>query len=341
MRAFLALLLVAASAMALQQPPKLSDEVAAAAAVVEKAADGAAAAKSAATPVRANVTESFPPRHMWGWGPGLTGYCGETSFQMAGLRHGNYISSDALRWNGAGGELLLAVNDEKAATWAHFAYSTWDWRKSRAPQAENFKKDFVKKHVDANATVVVGVYERLPEDIADEDYDHIVPVAGYNADGDNISVAIFDLYTDYPRPVAVADRTDFTQTHEPEQPFDYALPLYYDYGIAIKGNKVDQGVEVLPVELTLPHWKEPDYSMEDGRHEAVVEWQVGVSIRGLTSGKQYSLLRFNNAALVPHRDFLKGAYASRVDFTATGETHSLTAEIRTDATVFYRCVPTV
>jgi len=235
----------------------------------------------------------------------------------------------------------VAVNDEKAAQWAMFTYKTWGWstKENRAPQADAFTRDFIKPHVDAGDTVVIGVYERLPNDISDADYDHIVPVAGYSEDAvqRNITIAIYDLYTNYPRPVVVADRDDFHQAAMPDQPYDYAIPYFYDYGIAITGNVDEQG-ELFPVSLTLPSWTEPDYSAEDRKHEPAQDWTVTVNIKGLTAGTNYALLRFNNAALVPRRDFLDAAYASRVDFTATGATYTTTAKLRSDDTVFFRCV---
>lgn len=39
----------------------------------------------------------LPPRYMWGWGPGLSGYCGSVSLQTAAIYHGNWLTEDAIR----------------------------------------------------------------------------------------------------------------------------------------------------------------------------------------------------------------------------------------------------
>ena len=56
---------------------------------------------------------NVPPRRMWGWGPGLSGFCGEMSIQSAGLYYGNYISEQRARdAGGTGSQLLIGVNLE-------------------------------------------------------------------------------------------------------------------------------------------------------------------------------------------------------------------------------------
>ena len=39
-----------------------------------------------------DVLLDVPPRYMWGWGKGLRGYCGETSYQSFGIFYGNWVS---------------------------------------------------------------------------------------------------------------------------------------------------------------------------------------------------------------------------------------------------------
>jgi hypothetical protein len=63
-----------------------------------------------------------PARYMWGWAPGKRGYCGETSFQSHGIYYGNWISQEIVRRNADGTELLVYVNDVKAAKGLKFNY---------------------------------------------------------------------------------------------------------------------------------------------------------------------------------------------------------------------------
>lgn len=299
-------------------------------------------------------------RFMWGWGPGFSGYCGETSFQIHGLRFGNWISSDALRWNGAGSELLLESNARHAAVWAHFTFERWKYSANSTPSTSGstskheessmtfpesyyFLNTFVRPHIDAGHTTIIGVFELKPD--GDLDYDHIVPVVSYTANSTSSStvpgtvqqVAIYDLYLLTQRAIGVATREAMTSTAQPAQPYSYAVTEGPCYGIALTGVRDDDG-ELFRVTLDVPSWYEPDYSAEDGKHEEPVAWNATATASGLTPGVTYSLLRFNDASVVPDSNFLAGAYAWRIDFTPDSSDYSLVVPIYSDATVFFRCV---
>ena len=60
----------------------------------------------------------LPPRYMWGWGPGVSGYCGSATLQTMGLFFGNFWTEDAIRGTSGGHnakhELLLDYPTELA-----------------------------------------------------------------------------------------------------------------------------------------------------------------------------------------------------------------------------------
>ncbi len=72
-----------------------------------------------------DVLLDVPARFMWGWADGKRGYCGETSFQSHGILYGNWISQQLVRNQADKRELLIGVNDEKAAKGLKFKYQSF------------------------------------------------------------------------------------------------------------------------------------------------------------------------------------------------------------------------
>uniref|UniRef100_A0A6U4U2F7 Uncharacterized protein n=1 Tax=Neobodo designis TaxID=312471 RepID=A0A6U4U2F7_NEODS len=304
------------------------------------------------------VALPVPPRYMWGWGDGLRGYCGSFSFQSLGLLYGNYISASPLRNAADGHELLIAVNEEIAANTMRFGFEQWKWDKESVPQANGFA-GWIADHIDDGHGVVVGMFER--KDGGDPDYDHIMPVFGYQRDDGQMSVdgkqkkARSDViglhFNDLFRSTSLYGdlEADFIQTRRDcaapggiqplAAPYDFCLPKNYDYGIALLGNR-DDANELYPARLVMPSWTEPDYGLEDERHQAIVSFKPTLEITGLTAGVAYVVLRFDHPADVPVSDFLRGAYSKRFDFTASASNATMSAfdEFMSDATVFYRVV---
>ena len=117
----------------------------------------------------------------------------------------------------------------------------------------------------------------------------------------------------------------------------FCLPKKYDYGIAVSGNEDIDGV-LLPVRLAMDQWKEPDYSKEDGYHEAPTMMGATVTVSGLTVGTRYALLRFEDPAAVPKRDFLKAPFTHKTEFVATVKTWTARAAFMSNSTTLFRCV---
>ena len=118
---------------------------------------GAAAAQQSSTYSQGN---DIPPRLQW---EGNWGYCGEVSFISAGLYYGQYVSqydaralaSPGVKQKKAKSQLLIGVNDQKAAKAMHLNASEWD------TASETSSASFlvwVKRNVSAGYPVVIGVF---------------------------------------------------------------------------------------------------------------------------------------------------------------------------------------
>ena len=284
---------------------------------------------------------NIPPRIMWGWGTGLSGYCGECSIQSVGLYYGNYISQELVRYSDGNEELLIGVNDEKAAKTLQYVYEEWDYNK-KTPQDKSFKS-WLKEQLDNNYPVISGFYERMKKGTGDEDYDHIMPIIGYTLDSNNEISGLYhnDLYKDEVS-LTTADfstRNKCYQDIAPVQPYDYCLPVNVDYGIVIKGFNDPLG-ETFRAEFEISMNYEPDYGAEDKLHQKPIPFDGVLHISGLTAGESYACLRFDNVKDLPSKGgFLNASFAARFNFIASSSTHDLNVDTTmSDGSYFYRCV---
>ena len=88
----------------------------------------------------------------------VSGYCGETSIQSAGLFYGNWISSERVRYAGGNAEVLVDVNAHTAATALKFTIARWDSVGSATPQNTAYFA-WVKSQLAAGHPVVLGLYQ--------------------------------------------------------------------------------------------------------------------------------------------------------------------------------------
>jgi hypothetical protein len=86
----------------------------------------------------------------------VSGYCGETSIQSAGLFFGNWISSERVRYAGGNAEVLVDVNAHTAATALKFTIARWN-SGAKKPQNAAFVA-WVKSQLAAGYPVVGAVY---------------------------------------------------------------------------------------------------------------------------------------------------------------------------------------
>lgn len=319
------------------------------------------------TPVveSARVLLDIPPRFMWGWGPGVSGYCGSCSLQTAGIYYGNWLTQDRVRGTtGAhdGAHEILLGNSTccsavAAALDLKLNVSQWDFGTALEPQHPAFLT-WMKDAIDAGEPVVFGVYMQTE---TASTFDHIVPLVGYEIaqqdeaekergqqqGGDGMLGAMHIYFNDLHSHTTqrknvssfVSTRKDCAASLPWDKRFEYCLPSLVDYGYRVHGN-LDTKQELVPTRLSVPSWDEPDYSVEDGRHEKPVVLSATVHVSNLVPGQSYALLRFNDPDTVPHHDFLHAAYAERTDFVATKATYVNDTEFWSNSTAFYRCVRT-
>jgi hypothetical protein len=116
--------------------------------------------------------------------------------------------------------------------------------------------------------------------------------------------------------------------------YTYCLPRNVDYGCAVTGIKDDSGT-ALPVDVAVDQWNEPNLVLS----AAPVPMNAVVTIRSLTAGSTYVLLRYNSYQTVPTNNYLASSYSKTTYFSATGATHAINDTFMSDATVIYRCIP--
>ena len=96
---------------------------------------------------------------------------------------------------------------------------------------------------------------------------------------------------------------------------------------------------LFPAQLHMDSWSEPDYSKEDAHHETPTELHGSLAVTQLHPADRYSPLRYDDAANVPDRQFLKSKYNSRVDFVApTSGQVEFPVHFMSNSTAFFRCV---
>ena len=298
----------------------------------------------------------MPPRYMWGWQPKVSGYCGSASVQMAGIFFGNWLTEDAIRGTSGGHnanhQLLIAYDKDLGVKGTSVAdacralamnCSMWDYGSAPSPQHGAFVA-WAAAAIGRGEPVIMGVYWGVE---SDDDYDHIVPMVGYDSDSSSSSssssvsaVYFHDLHTNAS---LRADLSTFVTTRQGCDsaarfgPGAFCLPKRTDYGLAVRGNQDARGV-LLPTRLAMDAWTEPDYSREDAQHAPPALLGAMVTVSGLAAGARYALLRFEDPAAVPHEDFLNGAFSSKTEFVAAGETWSQRATFMSNSTTFFRSV---
>eukprot|EP00935_MAST-01C_sp_MAST-1C-sp1_P001425 g1425.t1 len=284
---------------------------------------------------------------MWGWGGQTSGYCGSVSIQTAGLFWGSWITEDTIRGTSGGHnanhQILIAYSKDlpipatsalSVCTALAYNCTMWNYDKAANPQSAAFLA-WAKGYIDAGKPVMMGVYW---VEGSDSDYDHIVPLVGYEQD-----VFFFnDLHSNVTQQVAlssfVRNRKECGKGSQSSGvDYTFCLPKKVDYGLAFDGNADKFGV-LLPATMKVSSWTEPDYSKEDGRHELPVELEANVTVSGLVSGQRYALLRFDDHTKVPDSFFLKAAFAEKTEFIAAGLTYLHQTRFMSNTTAIFRCV---
>ncbi|HEY8902729.1 MAG TPA: hypothetical protein VIM48_03420 [Chthoniobacterales bacterium] len=299
----------------------------------------------------------IPPRLQWN---ANDGYCGEVSLISAGLYYGQYLSQYEARICAIGktpqdqGELLLGVNDVRAARRMHLRSVEW-----RTPGTPDQFLNWVKRFVVRGYPVAMGVYDNgsVFPGPSDPQYDHIVPVIGFRSvrlhnprafPGDRIIFSDNGLFgtpadTPYIFTYAVGKFPgNREQANTPNGPL-YTLPNYgRNYGIAILGVR-DDDHEALPVRVaTNKNYESPAMVNGTSTRPSPMPLTLTVTVFNLTPGVTYRLYRFDHLSLVPDGAFNAAAARARNTWTfriASGSTYTITQDIQSDEIAAYRCAP--
>jgi len=176
---------------------------------------------------------------MWGWGPVVSGYCGEASLQSVALYYGNWLTQDAVRgttggYDGAHEVLLDNSSCSSVSVAAHFKLRTSEWKAWEVPQpqADAFLA-WMKGAVDEGTPVVFGLYMTVYHSPT---YDHIVPLVGYDDD----SLYFNDLYFNQTLHASlrhvVKSRSQCWGVRKHSGAAEYCLPKKNNYGYRVLGN---------------------------------------------------------------------------------------------------------
>lgn len=294
----------------------------------------------------------IPPRLQW---EANGGYCGEVSLISAGLYYGQYLSQYDARACAIGkvpqnrGELLLGVNDQRAA--ARMALHCEEWNAGGNSDPRAFLK-WVKHHVMQGHPVIIGVFTNeylfygiKNPNAGDPEYDHIVPVIGmrsgeviFSDNGLFGSVRKRPYIFEYPIGQFVGSRN---QANAPDGAI-YTLPDDgADYGIAILG-VADVNGDTLPVRVdTNRNFEQPSILDGSSRRPAPMPLTLRVTVSGLDPGGDYLVYRYDRLTSIPKERF--NARASKaveiipVRITS-GSSITFTRSILSSDQVAFRCV---
>ncbi len=304
----------------------------------------------------------LPPRLQWN---ANKGYCGETSFIVAGLSFGQYVSQFTARVAAIGktpqneGELLLGVNDHRAARALRLDLITAPPDSSRDARAF---LSWVKRQVLRDRPVIIGVFENkfrftgTRDPLAgDPDYDHIVPVVGctstdpYTPDRaqptDRIRFSDNGLWgVSANRPYYFRPRVDGfpatrAEANEPKRPI-YSLPALRQHGVAIPG-VLDRFRDTLPVRIeTSVNAELPSMPRGSTRRPPAGAVTLFVTVTGLRPGVTYHLYRYDRLGQIPNARFnaRAAAAAERRTFTPKNSRYRFAETILSDEVAAYRCV---
>jgi hypothetical protein len=329
-------------------------------------------------PSEASLRLDLPPRLQW---YANYGYCGETSMIAAGLYYGQYTSqydaralaSPGVPQSSARSQLLLGVNDLRAAAAMHLA--AIEWPTYRNGSTDDFLV-WIERNVVLRRPVIVGVYmnESVFSSSSDESqqYDHIVIVVGarshhelgsgrYYAD-DALTFSDNGLYDVHPLPrpghwkplppfffsdeFGRFQRTR-AQANQPRAPI-YSLPIDGrgqhpgNFGVAISG-VVDRDRETLPVRVAASKMWEYPYMRDGSNARPKPEpLTLTVTVSRLKPGVSYHLYRYDAFSSVPNERFNVHAAAASQRWSiriSSGSTYVLRQHVMSDQTVVYRAVP--
>lgn len=288
----------------------------------------------AACTASASIQLDIPPRLQW---DDNSGYCGEVSIQSIALFYGTYISQYRVRAiidPTQQQDTLVPYNSGPIFDALRLNYTSWN-SNSATPQYQPFLV-WIKGHLAQNHPVIFDVFIK---GLNDPDYDHIITATGFTSTDTTTyqaadTLVFNDNYAATPFTRTFASLPDTRSMNGNGATYTYCIPRNVDYGCAVTGIKDDSGT-ALPVYVAVDKWNEPNLV----RSAAPVLMNATVTIRSLTAGSTYALLRYNSYQAVPVNNYLASAYSNATYFTATGASHTVNDTFMSDATVIYRAIP--
>lgn len=289
------------------------------------------------------------------------GYCGETSLIAAGMYFGQYCSQLTARRLASPGQpverarsqLLLGVNDLRAARRMKLIAEPFPWRRQRS--SEELTR-WMAEHLHHGHPVLLGVFRnaaRFAESIpGDEEYDHIVLVNGFDsakppaATPDLILFADHGLYTPAGRPLQqfACRMSDFLHSRESanlaESP-PYSLKnAPANFALTITG-VADRDGATVPVRIRASLNHEPNWPEGQSRPPAPLPLQLTVTVSLPDPSKTYHLYRYDDFRRVPTASFNARANRAAQRWVIpphSGRSFSVVYDTTTDATVVFRAV---
>eukprot|EP00123_Amoebidium_parasiticum_P000195 comp10472_c0_seq1/m.5219 comp10472_c0_seq1/g.5219 ORF comp10472_c0_seq1/g.5219 comp10472_c0_seq1/m.5219 type:complete len:296 (-) comp10472_c0_seq1:124-1011(-) len=271
------------------------------------------------------------------------GFCGETSVLEACLYHGCYASQAIIRRDLAGSEVLLEKDEQgpgNIAVALRKLKLRYTWYDTDSPAYNSNWQKFVvwmKREILQGHMVI---HAQLVSDGDQIGYDHIVPTTGISTltptstayDGRDIVTmhTLFDL-TPVRRTFASLPARGGSCKYDLDH--GGCIPMERQYGTSVLGI-VDTKGETRPVQIYLNKSDEPNTTLG----QAPITYAARVVVRGLTVGKTYALLRYNNLAKVPDYNFKSSGFVSKIQFKATASTYTYITTIASNSVVVFRCV---
>jgi hypothetical protein len=247
-------------------------------------------------------------------------------------------------------------NFANTATGLGLNTDTFDDDTMPTPQSPAFLT-FIQTSIDSGYPVVVGVHEAK---LTDPQYDHIVPVIGYETNSaGNVSVIYYNAHNylhtvrnvDPVRTRAVCNSSDNVLGRGMYNGSQFCLPYENNFGAAVTGN-LQPGS--FAAQLVLPFSNEPDWGGIDGWYQGfnvpgstrqslaapLVSFTAQLRVFGLTPGAAYTCVRFDSVVAVPSTcSFLDALYALRYDFVApAAAVQFAVAGLHSNGTYLFRCV---
>ncbi len=311
-------------------------------------------------------TNDLPPRIQWS---ANSGYCGETGMVTAGLYYGQYMSQYDVRAlvtdsHSQFDQLLLGINDQKAAHKMHLDAEVWD------SEDQTSTDDFlawVKQNVAQGYPVIIGVYlnqwlfegDPNPDD-GDTDYDHIVPVVGFSSihalNDPQYYADDLLVFTDnglWPHLDNHTFSTPFgTFPMTREQANQMTAPIYslsqcnpdqsrFNYAIVIKGVK-DLDGDTLPICIeTSANGETPGISDQSQQRPPATPLTLTVTVSQLEPGIMYNLYKYTSLDAVPTSNFNGNASQASAHWAiqiSSGSTFTIQETIQSSDMAFYRAV---